>query len=81
MKKTLFLRTESGTVVVPRLKNSSWLGRWAFDIWLSRYFKTNVEKSTKTNWAILSPRSWEKMSTIFEVKTLIEEDDIYRVVE
>tara|TARA_R110002110_G_scaffold151726_1_gene344036 strand:+ start:395 stop:616 length:222 start_codon:yes stop_codon:yes gene_type:complete len=73
MRKTLFLKTESGTVVVPRLKNSSWLGRWAFDIWLSRYFKTNVEKS--------APRSWEKMSTIFEVKTLIEEDDIYRVVE
>ena len=71
MKKTLFLKTESGTVVVPRLKNSSWLGRWAFDIWLSRYFKTNVEKSTKTNWAILSES--------FEVKKLIEVNDVFRI--
>jgi len=73
MKKTLFLKTESGIVVVPRLENSSWLGRWAFDKWLRRHFKTRVEKS--------APRSWEIMSTRFEVKTLIEEDDIYRVIE
>ena len=31
MKKTLFLKTESGIVVVPKLENSSWLGRWAHD--------------------------------------------------
>ena len=71
MKKTLFLKTESGIVVVPRLENSSWLGRWAHDLWLRRYFKTRVEKSTKTNWVILSER--------FEVKTLIEVSDIFRI--
>jgi len=71
MKKTLFLKTKSGTVVVPRLENASWMGRWAFDLWLRKYFKSRVEKS--------APRSWEIMSTMFEVKTLIEENDIYRV--
>tara|TARA_R110000782_G_scaffold73175_1_gene146447 strand:- start:492 stop:734 length:243 start_codon:yes stop_codon:yes gene_type:complete len=71
MKKTLFLKTESGIVVVPKLENSSWLGRWAHDRWLKRYFKAAVQKSTKRNWKVLA--------TMFEVKSLIEEDKIYRV--
>tara|TARA_R110002073_G_scaffold296537_1_gene462569 strand:+ start:590 stop:832 length:243 start_codon:yes stop_codon:yes gene_type:complete len=71
VKKTLFIETESGTVVVPALENSSWLGRWAFDRWLKKYFKTTVQKATIKNWRILS--------TMFEVKSLIEEDEVYRV--
>tara|TARA_R110001583_G_scaffold158286_1_gene310268 strand:+ start:1452 stop:1694 length:243 start_codon:yes stop_codon:yes gene_type:complete len=71
MKKTLFIETESGTVVVPRLENSSWLGRWAFDRWLKKYFKATVQKATIKNWRILS--------TMFEVKSLTEEDEVYRV--
>tara|TARA_R110002020_G_scaffold109500_1_gene253375 strand:- start:1123 stop:1368 length:246 start_codon:yes stop_codon:yes gene_type:complete len=71
MRKTLFLETELGQVVVPRLENSSWLGRWAYDSWLKKHFKRRVEKAPKENWEI--------MSAMFEVKTLIEENDIYRV--
>jgi len=58
-------------VVVPKLENSSWLGRWAYDRWLKKYFKTVVQKSTKRNWRVLA--------TMFEVRSLIEEDNIYRV--
>ena len=71
MRRTLFLETESGIVVVPKLENSSWLGRWAHDRWLKRYFKTVVKKATKRNWRVLA--------TMFEVKCLLEEDNIYRV--
>ena len=71
MKKTLFLKTESGIVVVPRLENSSWLGRWAHDRWLKSYFKTTVQKA--------APKPWRILSEMFEVKTLIEEDGAYRV--
>tara|TARA_R100001510_G_C7523182_1_gene117806 strand:- start:286 stop:513 length:228 start_codon:yes stop_codon:yes gene_type:complete len=71
MKKTLFLKTESGIVVVPRLENSSWLGRWAHDRWLKAHFKTTVQKA--------APRGWKILSEMFEVKTLIEEDGAYRV--
>ena len=71
MKKTLFLKTELGTVGGPKLENSSWLGRWAHDRWLKRYFKTTVRKS--------APRGWKILSDMFEVKTLIEEDGAYRI--
>jgi|TARA_R100000951_G_C2627437_1_gene176487 hypothetical protein len=71
MKKTLFLETESGVIVVPRLKNSNWLGRWAYDKWLRKYFKQKVQKA--------APKPWEILSSMFEVKTLIEENNIYRV--
>ena len=71
MKKTLFLKTESGIVVVPRLENSSWLGRWAHDRWLKAYFKTKVQKA--------APRGWKILSSMSEVKTLIEEEGKYRV--
>ena len=73
MKKTLFLRTESGIVVVPRLENSSWLGRWAHDRWLKTHFKTKVQKA--------APRGWKILSKMFEVKTLIEEEGTYRIEE
>jgi hypothetical protein len=71
MKKTLFLKTESGTIVVPRLENSNWLGRWAYDKWLRKHFKQKVQKA--------APKPWRILSAMFEVKTLIEENDIYRV--
>ena len=71
MRKTLFLKTELGQIVVPRLENSSWLGRWAHDSWLKKYFKHRVEKAPKENWARLSKRC--------KVQILIEENDIYRV--
>ena len=71
MKKTLFLKTELGQIVVPRLENSSWLGRWAYDAWLKKHFKRRVEKAPKENWAILSKRC--------KIQTLIEENGIYRV--
>ena len=71
MKKTLFLKTESGIVVAPRLENSSWLGRWAHDRWLKAYFKTKAQKA--------APRGWKILSKMFEVKTLIEEEGKYRV--
>ena len=73
MRKTLFLKTELGQIVVPRLENSSWLGRWAHDRWLKKYFKTTVQKS--------APRGWKILSSMFEVKVLIEEDNTYRVEE
>jgi len=71
MKKTLFLRTESGVVVVPRLENSSWLGRWAHDRWLKSYFKTTVQKA--------APNPWRILSNIFEVKALIEREGVFQV--
>tara|TARA_B100000900_G_C20443309_1_gene659938 strand:- start:661 stop:885 length:225 start_codon:yes stop_codon:yes gene_type:complete len=71
MKKTLFLKTESGTVVVPRLENSSWLGRWAHDRWLKAHFQTTVQKA--------APKPWRILSSMFEVKTLIEEEGKYRI--
>lgn len=70
MKKTLFLRTESGVVVVPRLENSSWLGRWAHDRWLKSYFKTTVQKA--------APKPWRILSEMFEAKLLIEEKGVFR---
>mgnify|MGYP003651603682 CR=1 FL=1 len=57
-------------MVVPRLENSNWLGRWAYDKWLKKYFKTPVQKS--------APKPWKTLSEMFEVKTLIEEDGVYR---
>ena len=71
MKKTLFIKTETGKVVVPKLVNSNWLGRWAFDSWLKRYFKKDIQKS--------SEKAWNVLTEIYEVKTLIEEDKNYRV--
>ena len=71
MKKTLFLRTESGTIVVPRLENSNWLGRWAYDKWLRKHFKQRVQKA--------APKSWKILSSMFEVKVLVEENNTYRV--
>jgi len=71
MKKTLFLKTESGTVVVPRLEDSSWLGRWAHDRWLKAHFKTTVQKA--------APRPWRVLSEMFEVKVLIEKDGVFQV--
>ena len=71
MKKTLFLKTESGIVVVPRLENSSWLGRWTHDRWLKTHFKMTVQKS--------APRGWRILSKMFKVKVLIEEEGVYRV--
>ena len=71
MKKTLFLKTELGTVVVPRLQNSSWLGRWAHDRWLKSYFKTTVQKA--------APKPWRILSNIFEVKALIEKEGVFQV--
>ena len=73
MKKTLFLKTDSGLVVVPRLENSSWLGRWAYDRWLKAYFKTTVQKS--------APRGWKILSNMFEVKVLTEENGVYEIKE
>jgi hypothetical protein len=70
MKKTLFLRTESGVVIVPRLENSSWLGRWAYDRWLKSYFKATVQKA--------APKRWRTLSEKFETKLLIEEKGIFR---
>tara|TARA_R110002124_G_scaffold207407_1_gene373905 strand:- start:4254 stop:4496 length:243 start_codon:yes stop_codon:yes gene_type:complete len=70
IKKTQFLKTKSGIVVVPRLENSSWLGRWAYDRWLRKHFKAKVQKA--------APRSWEIMSEMFEIKTLVEENGVYR---
>ena len=71
MKKTLFLRTESGVVIVPRLENSSWLGRWAHDRWLKSYFKATVQKA--------APNRWRTLSEKFETKLLIEEKGKFRV--
>ena len=73
MRKTLFLKTELGQIVVQRLENSSWLGRWAHDSWLKKYFKHRVEKAPKENWARLSKRC--------KVQILIEENGTYRVEE
>ena len=58
-------------MVVPRLEESSWLGRWAHDRWLKAYFKTTVQKSAQKPWRVLSE--------MFEVKVLIEKDGKYRV--
>jgi len=71
MKKTLFLRTESGTIVVPRLENSNWLGRWAYDKWLRKHFKQKVQKA--------APKPWKILSSMCEVETLVEENNIYKV--
>ena len=71
MKKTLFLKTESGTIVVPRLVNSNWLGRWAYDKWLRKHFKQEIQKA--------APKPWKTLSSMFEVETLVEENNIYRV--
>jgi len=71
MKKTLFLKTESGVVVVPKLENSSWLGRWAHDRWLKSYFKTTVQKAASKPWRILS--------SMFEVKVLVEREGVFQV--
>lgn len=71
MKKTLFLKTESGTIVVPRLENSNWLGRWAYDKWLRKHFKQKVQKA--------APNPWKILSSMFKVETLVEENNIYRV--
>jgi len=73
MKKTLFLKTELGQIVVPKLENTNWPGLWAFDSWLKKYFKTHIEKAPKENWARLSKRC--------KVQTLIEENGTYRVEE
>jgi len=71
MKKTLFLKTESGTIVVPRLENSNWLGRWAYDRRLRKHFKQKVQKAL--------PKPWKTLSSMFEVKVLVEENNTYRV--
>jgi len=71
MKKTLFLKTELGQIVVPKLENTNWPGLWAYDAWLKKHFNCRVEKAPKENWAILSKRC--------KVQTLIEENGIYRV--
>jgi hypothetical protein len=73
MKKTLFLKTESGIIVVPKLEHSSWWYRWKHDRWLKIYFKTKVQKSATKPWKILS--------SMYEVKILIEENNNYRVEE
>jgi hypothetical protein len=73
MKKTLFLKTESGIVVVPKLEDSSWWDRWKHNRWLKKHFKKKVNKSTK--------RIWKILITFYEVKTLIEEDGVYRIEE
>jgi len=71
MKKTLFLKTELGTVVVPRLEGSSWLGRWAHNRWLELRFKQKVQKA--------APKPWKILSSMYEVKILIEENGNYRI--
>jgi hypothetical protein len=71
MKKALFLETESGIVVVPKLEDSSWWDRWRYNQWLKKYFKKKVQKSTKRNWKVLS--------RMFEVRVLIEQGGSYRV--
>lgn len=71
MRKTLFLETESGIVVVPKLENSSWWDRWKYDRWLKKYFKKKVQKSTKRNWKVLA--------RMFEVRALVEKEGAYRV--
>ena len=58
-------------MVVPALEDSSWLGRWLYDRWLKKHFRRTVQKATVKNWRILS--------AMFEVKCLIEEDQVYRV--
>ena len=71
MKKTLFLETESGIIVVPKLEHSSWWDRWKHDRWLKKYFKKKVQKSAEKPWKILS--------NMYEVKVLIEENNKYTV--
>ena len=71
MKKTLFLRTESGIVVVPRLENCSWLGCWMHNRWLKSYFKTTVHKA--------APKPWRILSSMFEVKVLVEKEGVFQV--
>jgi len=73
MKKTLFLKTESGIIVVPKLEETSWWHRWKHDRWLRRHFKTNVQKSAEKPWKILSG--------MYEVKILIEDSGNFREEE
>ena len=71
MKKTLFVKTESDIIVVPKLKGASWLERRSHIKWVKKYFNSEVRVATTKNWRALIK--------LFSVQALVEEDGTYRV--
>jgi hypothetical protein len=71
MKKTLFVKTESDIVVIPKLKDASWLERRKHIKWVKKHFNREVQTS--------SPNNWRALVKLFSVQALIEENGVYRV--
>ena len=71
MKQTLFIKTESDIVVIPKLKDASRLQAWKHRRWVKRHLKTKVKEST--------PRNWDALCKFFTALTLIEQDGNYKI--